>query len=131
VPTAPFSGSICTRKRREEVNSPFHKTLLSSKTCGFMSCANHTSPRARQCQLPSIVKDHRFNQLLPIEASPFQTERSANLGSALRTLLKIKNPASSAGQIRLSFGRFSAQPKTDELEARFFLSGACNQSHLY
>ena len=27
------------------------------------------------CQLPSIVKDLRLNHLLPIEASPFQTER--------------------------------------------------------
>ena len=50
------------RKQHAEVGSPFHKTLLSSKTCGFMSCTNHTSPRARQCQLPSIVKEQRPNQ---------------------------------------------------------------------
>jgi hypothetical protein len=81
VPNAPISGSFCTRKWRAEVGSPFHKTLLSSKTCGFMSCANHTSPRARQCQLPSIVKEPRSYQQLPIGASPRPAERSADLES--------------------------------------------------
>jgi hypothetical protein len=101
-PNHHWSG--CKRKRHAEVGSPFHKTLLSSKTCGFKCRANHTSPRTALCQLPSVVKDLRLDHLLPIKASPFQTERSADLESALRNLLKIKNPASSAGQIRLSFG---------------------------
>jgi len=72
-------GSDCTRKRRAEVGSPFHKTLLSSKTCGFKCCANHTSPRTALCQLPSVVKDLRPNHLLLIEASPRLAERCAGL----------------------------------------------------
>jgi hypothetical protein len=127
VPTAPFLGSICTRKRREEVNSPFHKTLLSSKTCGFMSCANHTSPRARQCQLPSIVKDRHSRHQLPTGASPLRAERSVSLEPTLR---KIKNPAPSAGLIRLSSGPRSATVRRMNSKLDLLLSGARNQSHL-
>jgi len=48
-----------THKRREEASSPFHKTLLSSKTCGLLHHAN-LEIRATQCQLPSVVKDRSF-----------------------------------------------------------------------
>jgi hypothetical protein len=131
LPIAPFSGPICTRKRHAEVGSPFHKTLLSSKTCGLMSCTNHTSPRARQCQLPSIVKDHRSHHLLPIGASPLRAERSADLEPTLRNLPKIKNPASSAGLIRLSLGPRSATVRRMNSKLDLLLSGARNQSHLW
>jgi len=130
MPIESFSDPICTRKRHAEVGSPFHKTLLSSKTCGFMSCTNHTSPRARQCQLPSIVKDQRSHHPLPIGASPLRAERSADLEPALRNLQTIKNPASSAGRIRLSLGPRFATTRRMNSKLDLLLSGARNQSHL-
>jgi len=81
-----ISGPMFTRRRREEVGSPFHKTLLSSKTCGFMSCTNHTSPRARQCQLPSVVKDRPPQSSLADRSVSVSNGAQSQFGAALRNL---------------------------------------------
>lgn len=131
MPTAPFLAQFCTRKRRAEVGSPFHKTLLSSKTCGFMSCANHTSPRARQCQLPSIVKEPSLQSLTADQSVSVSNGAQTRFGADLRNLRPIKNPASSAGRIRLSFGPlFPRGLRRMNSKLNCGLSGARNQSHL-
>src|SRR5271170_7337020 len=48
-----------THKRREEASSPFHKTLLSSKTCG-LSRYTDLDIRITRCLLHSVVKDRPF-----------------------------------------------------------------------
>jgi hypothetical protein len=84
-----LSGAKRTHKRREEASSPFHKTLLSSKTCGLLHHAN-LEIRATQCLLPSVVKDRFPMQLL--SGSPLPAERSVGLEPALRLLLSNKKP---------------------------------------
>src|SRR5271154_3519151 len=48
-----------SHRRREEASSPFHKTLLSSKTCG-LSRYTDLEIRITRCLLPSVVKERSF-----------------------------------------------------------------------
>jgi len=53
----------CGHANSAQASSPFHKTLLSSKTCGLLRHAN-LEIRATQCQLPSVVKDRPFRSTI-------------------------------------------------------------------
>jgi hypothetical protein len=116
----PFSGLKRTHKRREQASSPFHKTLLSSKTCGLSRYAN-LEIRITRCLLPSVVKDRCSGQQFPIGTSPLPAERNVGLEPSLRkNSVKNKKPGASAGRIRPFPGsRFWRAPRTDVLEARF------------
>ena len=84
--------------------------------------------RATQCQLPSVVKELRPNQQFPVETSPLQAEREFSLEPNPR---KIKNPATSAGQIRPFLrGRLSAPLERMYSKLAVRLPGVRNQSHL-
>jgi hypothetical protein len=123
-----ISGEERTHTRHEEASSPFHKTLLSSKICGF--CATRTLKFAQRnayfLQLSKIVRSaHQF----PIGTSPLPAERRIGLEPMLRA---IKNPATSAGRIRPSPGRHFRAPLGRMCSKLvFFLSGVRNQPHLW
>jgi hypothetical protein len=83
--------------------------------------------RITQCQLPSVVKDRSSNHQLPVRTSPLQAERGFGLGPIPR---KIKNPATSAGQIRPAFWAVcSVALERMNSKLVLFLPGS-NQSHL-
>jgi hypothetical protein len=74
------------------------------------------TPVQRNASFHQLSKIDRPNHQFPVETSPLQAERGFSLEPIPR---KIKNPATSAGQIRPAFrGIISATPRTDELEAR-------------
>jgi hypothetical protein len=74
-------------------SSPFHKTLLSSKTCGLLRHAN-LDIRITQCQLPSVVKDRSF-----------------------RSTVSDRN-VSAPGGVRIRFGAEPAENKKPGVERR-------------
>jgi hypothetical protein len=105
--------------RHAKASSPFHKTLLSSKNLRFRAMRNLRSAQ-RDAYFIQLSKSARFNQPLPTESSPRLAERETGLEPIPRkNCTKIKNPATSAGQIRPFLGALArCAPRTDMLDAR-------------
>jgi len=84
---------------------------------------------ASGCQLPSVVKELRSVQSLPIGTSPRPAERDPGLEPTSR---EIKNPASSAGLIRPLLQPLEPTQPSGRMCSMldFFLPGVRNQPHL-
>ena len=71
-----------------------------AKICGL--CYAELEIRITHAYFLTVVKDRRSVQQFPIGTSPLPAERGIGLepNAAKKNLLKIKNPATSAGRIR-------------------------------
>jgi hypothetical protein len=91
----------------------------SRANCGF-ACAE-LEIRTRNAYFIQLSKSARFDHQLPIGTSPRQAEREIGLEPISRKKsVQIKNPATSAGQIRPILEAVAKRAsQTDVLDARF------------
>src|ERR1700687_5901925 len=108
-----------TTRSRVQESSPFHIALLSrAKICGLSRYAN-LEIRITRCLLPSVVKDHRSDQQLPIRTSPLPAEREIGFGTEVARNKKTRPRAPGMSVLFLWPRVTLAASGTDMLETRF------------
>ena len=101
-----------------------------AKICGLSRYAN-LEIRITRCLLPSVVKDHRSDQQLPIRTSPLPAEREIGFGTEVARNKKTRQRAPGMSVLFLEL-LLPRQPPERICSILVLLKpGACNQLHLW